>query len=140
MSIKVANPNEPRAFTNALIENAEQMVFSWEEIARAALGWMSEDDVQRMCESEFDMEAEEDEDEEDTDPDPDDSDNGPAAYDENGDRLEAGDKVEWNGGNGRLTPFSPKSTSVLSGISEKSAKSTRRGAKSVDISNARGIT
>lgn len=100
MSIKVTNPNAPRAFTNALIENAEQMVFSWEEIARAALGWMSEDDVQRMCESEFDMEAEEeeDEDEEDDDPDPDDSDDGPAAYDENGNRLEAGDKVEWNGG------------------------------------------
>lgn len=77
MSIKVTNPTEPRAFTNALIENAEQMVFSWEEIARAALGWMSEDDVQKMCESEFDMEAEE------------------KPCDANGLELDEGDKVEW---------------------------------------------
>lgn len=77
MSIKVTNPNAPRAFTNALIENAEQMVFSWEEIARAALGWMSEDDVQRMCESEFDMEAEE------------------KPADADGWELDEGDKVEW---------------------------------------------
>lgn len=71
MSIKVSNPTGPRAFTNAIIENAENMVFSWEEVARAALGFMSEDDVQRMAEQEFDMEAEEDEeDEEEDDPDP----------------------------------------------------------------------
>jgi hypothetical protein len=77
MSISVSNPNEPRAFTNAVIENAELGVFSWEEVAKAALGWMSEDDVRRMAESELDMEAEE------------------KPCDADGLELDEGDKVEW---------------------------------------------
>ncbi len=49
-----------RDFTNALIEDAEAGIISWEDIARSALDYMSEDDVRDMAESEFDYEAEED--------------------------------------------------------------------------------
>ena len=52
-----------RAFTNALIEDAEQGLISWEEIARSALDYMSEDDVQNMAESEFDYEESDDDEE-----------------------------------------------------------------------------
>ena len=51
-----------RAFTDALIEDAEEGIISWEEIARTALNYMSEDDVRDMAESELDYEAERSED------------------------------------------------------------------------------
>lgn len=56
-------PKQPnRTFTTGLIELAENLVISWESIARAALGYMSEDEVQDMAESEFDLEVEDEED------------------------------------------------------------------------------
>ena len=39
-----------RKTTNRLIELAEDGVISWEDIARTALNWLSEDDVHRMAE------------------------------------------------------------------------------------------
>ena len=67
-----------RAFTNALLEDAEEGLLSWESIARAALGYMSEDDVRDMAESDFEYE----EDEEDS-----------KVVDINGTELEEGDLV-----------------------------------------------
>lgn len=53
-----------RKTTNRLIELAEDGVISWEDIARTALNWLSEDGVHRMAEvNEF--LPDEDEDEED---------------------------------------------------------------------------
>lgn len=49
-----------RTFTCGLIDLAEQGVLDWEDIARRALDYMSEDEVQDLAESEFDIEAEED--------------------------------------------------------------------------------
>lgn len=49
-----------RTFTCGLIDLAEQGVLDWEDIARRALDYMSEDDVQELAESEWDIEAEED--------------------------------------------------------------------------------
>lgn len=40
---------ETRKTTNRLIELAEDGVISWEEIARTALNWLSEDDVDEMA-------------------------------------------------------------------------------------------
>ena len=40
---------ETRKTTNRLIELAEDGVISWEEIARVALNWLSEDDVTHMA-------------------------------------------------------------------------------------------
>ncbi len=53
-----------RKFTNKLIEQAQEGNTSWESIARAALGYMSESDVEDMATSEeliFGMDEEEDE-------------------------------------------------------------------------------
>ena len=58
-----------RAFTNALLEDAEQGLLSWESIARAALDYMSEDEVRDLAETEFDYEEEQDEDFEEQDED-----------------------------------------------------------------------
>jgi hypothetical protein len=38
-----------RKTTNRLIELAEDGVISWEDIARTALNWLSEDDVAEMA-------------------------------------------------------------------------------------------
>ena len=51
---KLAN----RTYTVGLIELAEAGVLSWEEIARRALDYMSEDEVRDLAQSEFDVEAE----------------------------------------------------------------------------------
>lgn len=51
-----------RAYTNALIEDAELELISWEDIARACLAYMSEDDVRDMAQVNFDFE-DDDEDE-----------------------------------------------------------------------------
>ena len=40
-----------REATSMLLDSAEDGCVSWEEIARAALGYMSEDDVKGMCEA-----------------------------------------------------------------------------------------
>lgn len=64
-----------RAFTNALIEDAEEGILSWESIARAALDYLSEDDVRDMAESVFDYEENVD------------------AVDKNGTPLDEGDLV-----------------------------------------------
>ena len=53
---------ETRSATCALIEAAENGMLSWESIARAALDYMSEDDVADLAHSEFDMDEEEEED------------------------------------------------------------------------------
>ena len=51
-----------RKTTNRLIELAEDGVVSWEDIARTALNWLSEDDVDEMARvNEFIPEDEEDE-------------------------------------------------------------------------------
>ena len=51
-----------RKTTNRLIELAEDGVVSWEDIARTALNWLSEDDVDQMARvNEFIPEDEEDE-------------------------------------------------------------------------------
>lgn len=51
-----------RKTTNRLIELAEDGVISWEDIARTALNWLSEDDVNQMARvNEFLPEDEEDE-------------------------------------------------------------------------------
>ena len=51
-----------RKTTNRLIELAEDGVLSWEELAKTALSWLSEDDVKRMAEvNEFLPEENEDE-------------------------------------------------------------------------------
>jgi hypothetical protein len=57
---------ETRKTTNRLIELAEDGVLSWEDLARTALNWLSEDDVHSMAEvNEFLPEDEEDEEDED---------------------------------------------------------------------------
>ena len=38
-----------REYTNKIIEMAEEGIIDWEDIARAALNWMSEDDVRDMA-------------------------------------------------------------------------------------------
>lgn len=54
--------SDVRKTTNRLIELAEDGVILWEDIARAALNWLSEDDVKRMAEvNEFLPEDEENE-------------------------------------------------------------------------------
>jgi hypothetical protein len=42
-----------REYTNRLSEAAEQGLVTWEAVARACLGAMSEDEVQDMCECDF---------------------------------------------------------------------------------------
>ena len=55
-----------RKATNKVIEMAEEGVISWETIARAALQYMSEDEVADMAQcNEFIEDEEEDEEEED---------------------------------------------------------------------------
>ena len=41
--------SDVRKTTNRVIELAEDGVISWEDIARAALNWLSEDDVDQMA-------------------------------------------------------------------------------------------
>ena len=54
-----------REITNQLIELAEEGILSWEDLARTALNWLSEDDVAHMARvNEFIIEEDE-EDEED---------------------------------------------------------------------------
>ena len=54
--------SDVRKTTNRVIELAEDGVISWEDIARTALNWLSEDDVKRMAEvNEFLPEDTEDE-------------------------------------------------------------------------------
>lgn len=48
-----------RTFTDGLIELAEDGVLDWEDIARRALDYMGEDEVQDLAETEFDVEVEE---------------------------------------------------------------------------------
>lgn len=55
-----------RKFTNLVIENVEQGLISWESVARSALIYMSEADVEDMAKSEgllTEEQAEEEEDE-----------------------------------------------------------------------------
>lgn len=52
---------ETRSATRALIDAAENGMLSWESIARAALDYMSEDDVADLAHCEFDMDEEDDE-------------------------------------------------------------------------------
>ena len=57
---------ETRKTTNRLIELAEDEVLSWEDLARTALNWLSENDVHRMAEvNEFLPDEEDEDDEED---------------------------------------------------------------------------
>lgn len=42
-----------REYTNKLIELGESGIVSWETIAKAALDYMSEDDVKDLYESDF---------------------------------------------------------------------------------------
>jgi hypothetical protein len=63
------NHSVSRPVTSELIELAEQGVVDWEAVARAALAWMSEHDVEQFARAnEFIVEADEDEDEEESDP------------------------------------------------------------------------
>jgi hypothetical protein len=56
---------ETRTFTCGLIDLAEQGLISWEAIARAALDYMSEPDVEDMAWCEFELEVEDEDEEED---------------------------------------------------------------------------
>ena len=57
-----------RKATNKLIEMAENCIISWETIARAALQYMSEDEVADMAQcNEFIEDEDEDEEEEEDD-------------------------------------------------------------------------
>ena len=47
--IKKPEYAEVRKTTNRLIEMAEDGAISWEDIARTALNWLSEDDVNHMA-------------------------------------------------------------------------------------------
>lgn len=53
-----------REYTNKIIEMAEDGIIDWEDIARAALNWMSDDDVRDMA---YDNLILEDEDEDECD-------------------------------------------------------------------------
>ena len=52
-----------RQATNEIIEMAEDGIFSWEQIAKSCLSYMSEDEVREMGEHEGFLFEEEDEDE-----------------------------------------------------------------------------
>ena len=53
----------PRKITNKVLEMAEDGVLSWEELARAALDYMSEDEVNELAKINCFLEDEDDEDE-----------------------------------------------------------------------------
>jgi hypothetical protein len=53
----------PRKITNKVLELAEAGMLSWESLARAALGYMSEDEVHHLAESEGFIEWYDEEDE-----------------------------------------------------------------------------
>ena len=38
-----------RKYTNKVLELASEGIISWEDVARSALSWMSEDDVKEMA-------------------------------------------------------------------------------------------
>lgn len=60
----ITTPTNSRDWTNEVIARADEGILSWEQIARAALDYMSEDDVEDMARS---NELVEDPDEEDED-------------------------------------------------------------------------
>lgn len=85
-----------RAFTNALLEDAEEGILSWESIARAALDYMSENDVRDMAESDFEYEEDDGSDDEDEE----------EAMDKNDIPLRVADKVlAVNPGTGKIDLF-----------------------------------
>lgn len=70
-----------RSFTNALLDDAEEGVISWEAIARAALNYMGEDEVKDLAEREFEYSEDDGSDDEEE------------AVDKNGVPLRVADKV-----------------------------------------------
>lgn len=52
-----------RPVTTQLLDAAEQGGIDWEQLARAALGWMSEDDVKQFAQANDLLQDTEDEDE-----------------------------------------------------------------------------
>lgn len=52
-----------RQATNEIVEMAEDGIFSWEQLAKSCLSYMSEDEVREMGEDEGFLFEEEDEDE-----------------------------------------------------------------------------
>jgi hypothetical protein len=55
--------NYARIYTNKLVEMAEEGLITWESLAHACLGYMSEDDVKDMAQTEWDVDCETEEDE-----------------------------------------------------------------------------
>jgi hypothetical protein len=56
--------NYARIYTNKLVEMAEEGLITWESLAHACLGYMSEADVKDMAQTEWDVEEDEETDEE----------------------------------------------------------------------------
>lgn len=83
-----------RSFTNALLDDAEEGVISWEAIARAALNYMGEDEVKDLAEREFEYSEDDGSDDEEE------------AVDKNGVPLRVADKVlAINPGTGKTDLF-----------------------------------
>lgn len=83
-----------RSFTNALLDDAEEGVISWEAIARAALNYMGEDEVKDLAEREFEYSEDDGSDDEEE------------AVDKNGVPLRVADKVlAVNPGTGKTDLF-----------------------------------
>lgn len=83
---------ETRTYTCGLLELAENGMIDWEAIARSALEYMSESEVEDMARCDFDLDADEEDEEEDED---DGGDTPPRAHDRNGVPVDEGDIVEW---------------------------------------------
>ncbi len=79
---------DTRTYTCGLLELAEQGVIDWEAIARSALAYMSEDEVEDMARCDFDLDADE-EDEEDEEEEEE------GICDKEGTPLDEGDDVAW---------------------------------------------
>lgn len=52
------NKNYARIYTNKLIEMASDGLITWESLAHACLGYMSEADVKDMAQTEWDVQDE----------------------------------------------------------------------------------
>lgn len=60
---------QSRPVTSELLDLAEQGVLSWEQLARDALGWMSEYDVEKFAQANDYLQEQEDEEDADADAD-----------------------------------------------------------------------
>jgi hypothetical protein len=54
--MKQKSSNHARIYTNHLVSLAEDELITWESLARACLGYMSEHDTKQLAEDEFEVE------------------------------------------------------------------------------------